>query len=74
MGLLLVRAMECESGLSWGAMREELDELMVTRLRSKDGLLEMVTDLTDSQRKILKKLDIKPPRRVRKVSPPPSDS
>jgi transposase len=74
LGLLLVRVMENETGMTWGAMREELDEVMVTRLRSKDGLLDMVTELTEGQRNILKKLDIKPPKRLRKVSPTPSEA
>jgi transposase len=67
LALLLVRVAESDSGMTWASMREELDEVMVTKLRSKDGRLEIVTDLTESQRNILRKLDIRPPRRIRKV-------
>lgn len=69
LALLLVRVAEVESGMTWGAMREELDEVTLTRLSTKDGRSEIVSLLTDAQRNILKKLHIKPPVAVRKVAP-----
>jgi transposase len=72
MGLLLVRVIENQSGMTWAAIREELDELTVTRLLSKDRRMEVVSNLTESQRNILQKLDIAPPKRVRRLAPTPS--
>ncbi|MEW5749012.1 MAG: IS1634 family transposase [Candidatus Thermoplasmatota archaeon] len=69
LALLLVRVAETTAGETWRAMREELDEITVTRLATKDGRSEIVSLLTDAQRNILKKLTIKPPVAVRKVNP-----
>jgi transposase len=69
LALLLVRVAETASGMTWGKMHEELDELTLTRLTTKDGRSEIVSLLTDTQRNILKKLQIKPPVAVRKVAP-----
>ena len=69
LALLLVRVAETKSGMTWGAMREELEEITLTRLSTKDGRSEIVSLLTDAQRNILKKLQIKPPVAVRKVAP-----
>lgn len=69
LALLLVRVAETSSGMTWGAMREDLEEITLTRLATKDGRSEMVSLLTDAQRKILKSLQIKPPVAVRKVAP-----
>jgi transposase len=71
LALLLVRVAETSSGMTWGAMREELDEITLTRLATKDGRSEIVSLLSDAQRKILNKLHIKPPVAVRKVAPKP---
>jgi hypothetical protein len=69
LALLLVRVAETTAGETWGAMREELDEVTLTRLAMKDGRSEIVSLLTDAQRNILKKLKIKPPVAVRKLTP-----
>lgn len=69
LALLLVRVAETTAGATWGSMREELDEVMLTRLAMKDGRSELVSLLTDAQRNILKKLKIKPPVAVRKLTP-----
>lgn len=68
LALLLVRVAETTSGMTWGAMREELDEITLTRLSTKDGRSEIVSLLTDAQRNILKKLKIKPPVAVRDLA------
>jgi hypothetical protein len=69
LALLLVRVAETTAGATWGAMREELDEITLTRLSTKDGRSEIVSLLTDAQRNILKKLKIKPPQAVRTLTP-----
>ena len=71
LALLLIRVAETKSGLTWGAMREALEEITLTRLSTKDGRSEIVSLLTDAQRNVLKKLGIKPPVAVRKLAPKP---
>jgi transposase len=65
LGLLLVRVAETTSGETWGAMREELEEITLTRISTKVGRSEIVSLLTDAQRNILKRLRIKPPVAIR---------
>jgi hypothetical protein len=69
LALLLVRVAETTSGMTWGTMREALEEITLTRLSTKDGRSEIVSLLTDAQRNVLKKLEIKPPVAVRKLAP-----
>jgi len=71
LALLLIRVAETTSGLTWGAMREALEEITLTRLSTKDGRSEIVSLLTNAQRNVLKKLEIKPPVAVRKLAPKP---
>jgi len=68
LGLLLVRVAETESGITWDRIRDEVDEISLIKLCSKDGRVEMVSELTQEQRNILKKLDVTPPKRVQKLS------
>jgi len=68
LGLLLIRVAENESGLSWDQMRDALEEIALVKLCGKDGCVRMVTDLTDEQRKILKKLAVKHPKRVQNIA------
>ncbi len=68
LGLLLIRVAENESGRSWDQMRDALEEIALVKLCGKDGCVRMVTDLTDEQRKILKKLAVKHPKRVQNIA------
>ena len=65
LALLLVRVMERMAGESWGRMREELEELRLVTLRTQEGTIQVVTEPTAAQRKILASLSIPLPRRVR---------
>jgi len=65
LALLLVRVMERMAGESWGRMREELEELRLVTLRTVEGTVQLVTEPTGAQRKILASLSIPLPRRVR---------
>jgi len=65
LALLLVRVMERKAGESWGRMREELEELRLVTLRTVEGTVQLVTEPTAAQRKILASLSIPLPRRVR---------
>ena len=74
LGLLLVRVIETETGMTWDRIRDEMDEVSLTRLLSKHGRVEIVSNLTDSQRNILKRLNLNPPKRVRNLAPTPSNT
>ena len=74
LGLLLVRVIETETGMTWDRIRDEMDEVSLTRLLSKHGRVEIVSNLTDLQRNILKKLNLNPPKRVRNLAPTPSNT
>jgi len=65
LALLLVRVMERMAGESWGRMREELEELRLVTLRTVEGTVQVVTEPTAAQRKILASLSIPLPRRVK---------
>ena len=68
LGLLLIRVAETESGQSWDQMRDTLEEISLVKLRGKDGRVQMVTDLTGEQRKTLKMLMVKQPKRMRQIA------
>jgi transposase len=68
LGLLLIRVAETESGQSWEQMRDTLEEISLVKLRGKDGRVQMVTDLTDEQRKTLKRLSVKQPKRLQQMA------
>ena len=74
LGLLLVRVIETKTGMTWDRIRDEMDEVSLTSLLSKHGRVEIVSTLTDSQRNILKKLNLNPPKRVRAIAPTPSNT
>jgi len=74
LGLLLVRVIETETGMTWDRIRDEMDEVSLTSLLSKHGRVEIVSNLTDSQRNILKKLNLNPPKRIRAIAPTPSNT
>jgi hypothetical protein len=67
LALLLVRVIETETGITWERVRDELEQIHRVDLRTKDGAVRMVTDLSADQRKALKTLGIPPPRRVREA-------
>lgn len=74
LGLLLVRVIETESGMTWDRIRDAMDEISLTSLLSKHGRVEIVSNLGDDQRNILKKLNVDPPKRVRSFAATPSNT
>jgi len=70
LALLLVRVAEQESGSTWPAMRDELEEIARVDLNGKDGTLQILSTPTPAQRKILSALKIDAPKRVRSAAPP----
>jgi hypothetical protein len=64
LALLLVRLVEIETARGWERVRDELAAMCRVDLRAKDGAFQVVTKLTPGQRKILKTLEITPPKQV----------
>lgn len=67
LALLLVRMAELETGLSWAKIRTEMNRLHIGEFLNKDGRILQYTELTQNQRNILKKLNIKPPKTFKKI-------
>jgi hypothetical protein len=73
LGLLLVRVIETESGMTWDRIREAMDEVSLTSLLPKHGRVEIVSNLNDDQRDLLKSLNLSPPKRVRSFAATPAN-
>lgn len=73
LALVLVRIVETETSMTGDAVTDELDEIMLTRIPSIDGRVEIVSNLSEVQTKVLKKLQRNPPRRIRKLAPTPQN-
>ena len=67
LALLLVRIAEVESGITWPKIRRKMQQLNLIEFFDKNGRILQHTELTPDQRNMLKKLKIKPPKRVLKV-------
>ncbi|MCP4346483.1 MAG: IS1634 family transposase [Desulfobacterales bacterium] len=67
LALLLVRIAELETGMTWNRIRNETERLHIGEFVSKDGRVLQYTELTQIQRNIFKKLNIRPPRTVQKI-------
>lgn len=67
LALLLVRIAEVETGVSWARIRTEMQRFHLGEFLAKDGRILQYTELTKVQRNILNKLQIKPPKRFKKV-------
>jgi hypothetical protein len=69
LALLLVRVTENETEETWDRLRDELERVHLVDVRSKDGALRMVTQLTANQRKALSRLGIPHPKAIQNVAP-----
>ena len=67
LALLLVRMTELGTGLPWDRIRKEMDRLHIGEFLNKDGRILQYTELTQNQRNILNKLNIKPPKIFEKI-------
>jgi transposase len=67
LALLLVRIAEVETGMTWLTIRREMQQLHLGEFFYKNGCILQHTELTSTQRNILKKLKIKLPQSVLKV-------
>jgi len=68
LALLLIRVIENETGQSWERIREELEQIALVNLSSKDGALQLTTVLSTEQRKLLNQLNIALPKVVRSAT------
>jgi len=71
LALLLVRIAELETGMTWPRVRAELERLHLGKFLHKDGHILQYTELTKSQRNILKKLQIPIPKKVKIIQTTP---
>ena len=67
LALLLVRIAEVEVVQSWPTIRRQMQQQNLINLFGKNGRILQHTELTPSQRNVLNKLKIKPPKRILKV-------
>jgi hypothetical protein len=67
LALLLVRIAEVEVGQSWPTIRRQMQQQNLINLFGKNGRILQHTELTPSQRNILKKNKINPPKRIVRV-------
>jgi transposase len=67
LALLLVRIAEVETGMTWPTIRREMQQLHLGEFFYKNGRILQHTELSSTQRNILKKLKIKLPQSVLEV-------
>ena len=58
LALLLVRVTELETGMTWPKVRSEMERFHLGKILHKDSRILQYTELTNTQRKLLKKLKI----------------
>jgi transposase len=68
LALLLERVAERDTGQSWSHIRQPFSRLKMVAYEGSGGRVVQTTELTQEQRKVLKTLDIQPPRLVYQAS------
>jgi transposase len=71
LALLLVRIAEVETGLTWRTIRTQMQQQKLVDLFGRNGRILQYSELTKTQRNILKKLKITPRKRILKAQPAP---
>jgi hypothetical protein len=64
LALLLVRAAETSTGLTWHHIREHLEQLHIGTFTGPVGTYRQRTELSKPQRDLLAKLDLTPPKKI----------
>ena len=67
LALLLIRIAEVETGQTWQVICRQMQQQNLVDLFGRNGRILQHTELTKNQRIILKKLKIKPPKRILKA-------
>lgn len=71
LALLMVRITELETGMNWPKVRTEMGRLHLGKFWHKDGHILQHTKLTKTQRNLLKKLKISPPKKIKTIAQTP---
>jgi hypothetical protein len=72
LALLLVRIAETATGTTWNNIADELDLLTLGGFTGPAGTFRQTAGLTSTQRDILAKLRIPPPKKIIEATPPTS--
>ena len=72
LALLLLRVAETAAGDTWRNLRNELDRMHLVTLATNEGTVAQRTELTPSQRHIIKALELPEPPRSTTSHPPPT--
>ena len=67
LALLLIRVAETELGQSWDRIRSEFQKLRLGEFLTRQNRILQHTQLTTTQRNMLKKLNLKPPRIIKSI-------
>jgi hypothetical protein len=69
LALLLVRIVEIRTGRTWGAVREDLQDLHVGVFTGSAGTFTQTSEPTTATKKVLAALEITPPKKVLQIDP-----
>src|SRR5207244_4519638 len=69
LALLLIRIVKTTTSTTWSRLREDLQELHVGTFEGPAGTFRQRTELTTTQRDILARLDIDPPKNIIELGP-----
>lgn len=67
LSLLLIRSIEREAKRSWPNIRSEMERLHLVEFLTENRRIFQYTKLSNDQRSILKKLNIKPPKMIKAI-------
>lgn len=67
LALLLIRIIEIETKQSWPKIRSEMSQIHLGEFLTQNKRVFRYTELTNNQRSILKKLNIKPPKQIKHI-------
>ncbi len=67
LALLLIRVAETELGQSWDRIRSEFQKLRLGEFLTRQNRILQHTQLTTTQRNMLKRLNLKPPRIIKSI-------
>jgi hypothetical protein len=67
--LLLIRLVETTTGLTWAKIADELDLLTLGTFTGPAGTFRQTAELTKTQRDLLAKLKLPPPRKIIEATP-----
>jgi hypothetical protein len=72
LALLLIRIAETAAGTTWNNIADELDLLTLGTFTGPAGTFRQTAELTSTQRDILAKLGLPPPKKIIEATPPTS--